>query len=299
MNVVNGSSSIIAVGEQVLMPGGAARNVPPATTDVLTAAGVKVPLRGVSAQIAQGRPWVTAASNAGAFFSVHASDGAPTVLFTNAVVAGDSAGPYVWDDKGLTYMNPAPGATVPAGFRSSRPVPQYAAAGVSGAPCDTGLPMELYSLQRLLNAPQLAAAQGDLPPLRFVSSSASAPSSHLTFVNAAATARAPGFASRSCVGPLLTPLADWAKSTGTTIIAAPPRPEDVLVAVSTAGERAKELPTHIRATAPVTLGQATFNLMPISESAKCREENIRRTNYMLDRYADLQLAAMASPKFVL
>jgi hypothetical protein len=45
---------------------------------------------------------------------------------------------------------------------------------------------------------------------------------------------------------------------------------------------------------PLGFGQATLNLTPQSEWATCRKENVERINYMMDRLADLQIAAMNS-----
>jgi hypothetical protein len=225
---------------------------------------------------------------------------------------------------GLQFFAPTRGATIPAGFVGAAGLVP-AAPAVPAAPvlahttlspaqraaydatfvgaeilssCDPAMPVELFSLHRLFSNVKLAQAQGGVAPLRVTGPDGV---TALDYSVAAATAQAPGLASRAACGgdvckffgsSASATLADLGAATGTTIVAAPPRPEEVVRTQSSfSGDRSKEFFTHPLAAVPATNGQSyrNLNLAPVSDTAACRAADVKRYNAMLDRLVDLRL----------
>jgi hypothetical protein len=306
MDIVNGGSHTIHVAGTALSPGGFVRVHDVKSAVVSTPEG-KFPLKDVLQELgSSGRQWMAPRGGAAGFFRVArgAGDAASpaAVLYTNVRGPGPQAGLYSSPSQGLQYFSPSPGATVPGGFLpvfgNPNPTPApgvpavatLATAAAAAAPACPAIPMELYSLHRLFSAPLLAKAQGDLPPVQLRPLDGSPMT--IDFWNAAATAQPEGQAlMSSCTGFLAPTPASIAAAHGQKMVALTPRPQDVLVINAQEGVRSKDFMTHPRAALPVTFGQATFNLAPEMESAKCRAKDVERLNYLADRYADLRIAA--------
>jgi hypothetical protein len=304
MDIVNGGSHAIHVGSTTLSPGGTVAVHDVKSTIVSSPEG-KFPLHEVLQELnTSGRQWMAPKGGVAGFFRVGRGAGgaAPALLYSNVRGPGPQAGMYATPSQDLQYFSPSPGATVPGGFLpvfgNPNPTPApgvpspatLATAAAAAAPACPAVPMELYSLHRLFSAPLLAKAQGDLPPVQLRPLDGSPMT--IDFWNAAATAQPEGQAlMSSCTGFLAPTPASIAAAHGQKLVALTPRPQDVLVINAQEGVRSKDFMTHPRAALPVTFGQATFNLASESETAKCRAEDVKRINYLQDRYADLRIAA--------
>ena len=253
------------------------------------------------------------------FFRVKMADGSAALLVTTRTLPSSAVGTY-HNLHGALYYNRFPGGTVPYGFKMLEPsggsgsgasaaapglfvVPAPSVPAQTHAvdplpvpaimpatvPC-TGpepTPLQLAGLSRVMSSVRLSQAQGDYPPVRIVRSG----DMRVEFLPSAVTARAPGIAGGFCG---MTP-AEAIAAHGETLVAAPLRPQDVLTTLASEGPRYRGgLVTHPRGAVPLGFGQATLNLTPQSEWATCRKENVERINYMMDRLADLQIAAMNS-----
>ena len=137
---------------------------------------------------------------------------------------------------------------------------------------------------------RMAQAQGDYPPVRIIPRDASQSGPRLEYNAGLVTARPPGIASTGICS--MTP-AEAIAAQGETLVAAPLRAQDVMSTYVSEGPRYRGgMIMHPRGGVPLGFGQATLNLSPENEWAKCRKENVQRINYMMDRLADLQIAAM-------
>ena len=322
--VVNGTDGAIALGKTTLAPGTISHAVPSRTTTVVVH-GKKVALKDAEKFMAKNHTSHMTSKDGVGVFEVRTADGTHALYVTESTHNGQALGTFV-SPAGVLYFNKTAGGPIPSGFLpfgtpgSAYPGSMYSGSmnphgGSNMAPiipgkmpmpaphipdavidafgptvaCDR--PLELAGMDRLMSDIRLAQAQGDYPPVRLVPQDKSLPT-RIEFAPALVTARAPGIASSKACG--MTP-AEAIAAHGETLVAAPLRPQDVMTTYASEGPRYRGgFVTHPRGGVPLGFGQATLNLTPQSDWALCRKENVKRINYMMDRLADLQIAAMNS-----
>ncbi len=317
--IMNGTDGDLVVGKNTVGPGSISSDIP-LRTKVSTVGGSRVNLKDIDKTLGTSHAtWME--KNGLSFFDVRAPSGNRAFYVTQSLVAGQPVGLYI-SPQGYMYFNKSDGGTVPKGFASmsASSADKPAAAPASAAPVLPPTPappvpfsspapnpsyleqkfcpperMELAGLNRLMGSVRLSQAQGDILPVRIIPKDPSMPT-RVEFSAAIATAKPPGLASLTrhgeCTG--MTP-AQALAAQGETLVAAPLRPQDVLETYASEGARYRGgMVMHPRGGVPHTTGPTTLNLTPQSEWLTCRKENVERINYMMDRLADLQIAAMNS-----
>jgi hypothetical protein len=232
--------------------------------------------------------------------------GPASSLFGHDVqIMGEQTG--YWLPEGYVPV-PCGAATAPDVFQGPPAVAPELQSGVkplwaTGSPLDYLYPPALcatpttedmagFPLARTLTQLQLAQAQSDASPLWLKTAGASGATP--VYSNAVASALA---ANPSAATALRLP-------TGTTL-AAPPRvggvlrESDALTALAVASTGAtslydtlgfvSELPWRAVPTQVPTQSYSNANLVPVSDAAECRKQDILRYNAMLDRLVDLRL----------
>lgn len=323
--IVNGTDGVLKIGKHLVPASGTVDALPVKSTNIVVN-GVRVALKDASTK--------SVFQTQGVYvFQVHTPHGEKQALYISTTPSfGHTAGTYI-SPTGVLFFNKTDGGAVPGGFAQLAPVAvkpvdiattaAAAAAAVVPAPVPASAPtpvapvspfvptvptqvteavpcdadqsaLRLAGLTRIMGSVRQAQAMGDYPPVRLVPKDATLPT-RLEFLPSVVTAKPPGIASANPSGMCAMSPAEAIASHGSTLVAAPLRPQDVLDTFVSEGPRYRGgLLTHPRGAVPLGYGQATLNLAPVSEWALCRKENVERINHMMDRLADLQIAAMTN-----